>query len=181
MSAAPLAYRAAVTVSVGDVTLSAVADQPQRKQRGRKKGQTKSSGAWVAHKVLGRPVGTTRANGYKVGSRGGRRKGTTRANGFKVSGGRPKGTTAANGYKVSPGRPKGTTAANGYRVGQGRPRGAKATAPPPPPLPSTLEDSGTNGQPSPTPSDQLTTQAGYQIGIGTFSHHSHSLAYCVTV
>ncbi|XP_043231497.1 nascent polypeptide-associated complex subunit alpha, muscle-specific form-like [Amphibalanus amphitrite] len=162
------AYHGAFAVSANPASFPAAPDEPQKKQRGRKKGQTKSSGAWVAHKVLGRPVGTTRANGYKVGSRGGRRKGTTRANGYKVSGGRPKGTTAANGYKVSPGRPRGTTAANGYRVGQGRPRAVKADPPPPD---GTLQVDGSRDyQPPPPPSthqqaaDKKATQSmGYQI------------------
>ncbi|XP_037067864.1 UPF0461 protein C5orf24 homolog [Pollicipes pollicipes] len=101
----------------------------EKKRRGRKKGQTRDSGAWTANKRLGRPLGTTRANGYKVGCRGGRRKGTTRENGFKVSGGRPRGTTRANGYKVSTGRPKGTTVANGYKCSSGRPRASATSGP----------------------------------------------------
>ena len=154
------------------VTAATSATETEKKQRGRKKGQTKSSGAWVAHKVLGRPVGTTRANGYKVGSRGGRRKGTTRANGYKVSGGRPKGTTAANGYKVSPGRPRGTTAANGYRVGQGRPRGGKADPlPPPPPAAAAPGDGRDTDCQSIPPADQQAadtkTTPNYQIDKGT--------------
>ena len=75
----------------------------------------------------GRPVGTTSANGYKVGRKGGRPKGTVRDAGciVGVSGGRPLGTTAAAGYNVSDGRPEGTTVAAGYRVGvsSGRPEG----------------------------------------------------------
>ncbi len=99
----------------------------------------------------GRPIGTTREAGYKVGVHGGRPKGTTIEAGYKVGSGRPKGTTIEAGYKCSPGRPIGTTREAGYRVGGGRPIG------------STIE---AGYKCSPGRPIGTTREAGYKVGGG---------------
>ena len=127
-----------------------VCNSPTR-GKGRPKGTTKEAGYRVGTSQ-GRPVGTTQEAGYRVG---GRPVGTTQEAGYRVgtSEGRPVGTTQEAGYRVGTGegRPVGTTQEAGYRVGtsEGRPIG-------------TTQEAGygtSQGRPIGT-----TQEAGYRVG-----------------